>query len=33
MNDPYTVGAIIIVGVGIITALGDLWARRQVGRP
>ncbi len=33
MNDPYTVGAIIIVGVGIITALGGLWARRQVGRP
>jgi hypothetical protein len=32
MNDPYTVGTIIIVGVGIITAIGGMWARSQVGR-
>jgi hypothetical protein len=32
MTDPYTVGPIIIAGVGIITALGYFWASRYVGR-
>jgi len=32
MNDPYTAGAIIIAGVGIIAALGGLWARSQMNR-
>lgn len=32
MNDLYTVGTIIIVGVGVVVAIGGLWARSQVGR-
>ena len=32
MTDPYTVGTLIIVGVAVITAVGGMWARSQVGR-
>lgn len=32
MNDPYTVGALIILGVGVITAIGGIWARSQIRR-
>ena len=29
--DPFTTGLIIIVGVGIFTAVGYFWANRYVG--
>lgn len=32
MNDLYTMGVIIIAGVGVVTALGGLWARSQIGQ-
>jgi hypothetical protein len=32
MSDPYTAGAMIIIGVGVITAIGGLLARSQVNR-